>query len=99
VENEMEISSKKLGYRIEKQRMIVVATMCLHNFIHENHAQDREFRKCNKNPDYMPTIPSRYRKHYISHDAGDTSHTETDDLGMDRFRDDIARAILLSRSS
>jgi hypothetical protein len=79
--------------------MIVAVTMCLHNFIRENHAQDKEFRKCDRNPDYMPTIPSRYGKHYISRDAGDTCHTETVDRGMDRFRDELARAILLYISS
>ena len=79
--------------------MIVAATMCLHNFIRENHAQDKDFRKCDRNPNYMPTIPSRYRKHYVSQNAGDTSNMETDDRTMDKFRDDLARAIFLSRSS
>jgi hypothetical protein len=83
---------------MEKQKMIGAATMCLHNFIREDHAQDKEFRKCDRNPDYMSTIPSRYRKHYISQDAGDISHTETDDRGMHRFRDELARAILLRSS-
>jgi hypothetical protein len=89
---------KKPGYLMEKQKMIIAATMCLHNFIRENNAQDKESRKCDRNPDYMSTIPSRYRKHYISQDAGDTSRTETDDRGMDRFRDELARAILLRSS-
>jgi hypothetical protein len=99
VENEMENSSENAGLPNGEAKMIVATTMCLHNFIRENHAQDKEFCKCDWDPDYMPTIPSRYRKHYISQDAGDTSHTETDDRGMDRFRDELARAILLSRSS
>jgi hypothetical protein len=51
---------------MEKQMMIVAATMCLHNFIRENQALDKDFRKCDRNPDYVPTIPSRYRRHRIS---------------------------------
>jgi hypothetical protein len=84
---------------MEKQMMIVAATMCLHNFIHENHAEDKHFLKCDRNPDYVPTIPKRYRSHRISQAHGDTSSAEADDRMMDRFRDDFARAIYISRSS
>lgn len=93
------VLNKKPSYPMEKQKMIVAATMCLHNFIRENHTQDKHFLKCDRNPDYEPTIPSRYRKHYIPQTAGDTSNSERDDRTMDKFRDDIARAIFLSRSS
>jgi hypothetical protein len=41
---------------MEKQMMIVAATMCLHNFIRENHAEDKHFLKCHCVPDYIPTI-------------------------------------------
>jgi hypothetical protein len=42
------------SYPMEKQMMIVAATMCLHNFIRENHAEDKHFLKCDRNPDYNP---------------------------------------------
>jgi hypothetical protein len=45
------------------------------------------------------TIPKRYRSHRISQAYGDTSSAEGDDRMMDRFRDDLARAIYISRSS
>jgi hypothetical protein len=80
---------------MEKQMMIVAATMCLHNFIRENHAEDKHFLKCDRNPDYLPTI---YRRHRISQAVGDTSSAADDDRMMDRFREDLARAIYISRS-
>jgi hypothetical protein len=84
---------------MEKQMMIVAATMRLHNFIHENHALDKDFRKCDRNPDYVPTIPSRYRRQRISQALRDSSTAEVDDRTMDRFRDDLASTIFISRSS
>jgi hypothetical protein len=32
-----------------KQMMIVAAIICLRNFIRENHAHDKDFRKCDRN--------------------------------------------------
>jgi hypothetical protein len=84
---------------MEKQMMIVTATMCLHNFSRENHAEDKHFLKCDRNPDYIPTIPKRHRRHRISQAVGGTSSVADDDRMMDRFRDDLARAIYISRSS
>ena len=76
------------------QKMIVAATMCLYNFIHENSTQDIDFGRCNRDTDYVPTILARYRR-YLH--AGDTSTLESGGRTMDRFRDDLARAISLSR--
>jgi hypothetical protein len=78
--------------------MIVAATMCLHNFNRENHVEDKHFLKCDRNPYYMPTILKRYRRHRISQALGDTSSAADDDRMMDRFRDDLRRAIYISRS-
>src|SRR5207244_3722785 len=86
-------------YPMDKQLMFVAATMCLHNYIRENHALDKDFVKCDRNPDYVPTIPSRYTRHLPSQNASDTSTPLSNDRNMDKFRDDIARAIFLSRSS
>jgi hypothetical protein len=87
---------KMPSFPLDKQKMIVAATMCLHNFIRENTTQDIDFAKCDRDPDYVPTIPARYRR-YIH--AGDTSTPESDDRSMDTFRENLARAIFLSRSS
>jgi hypothetical protein len=85
------------SYPMQKQKMIVAATMCLHNFIHENHSEDKDFSKHDRNPYYVPTIPRRYRKDFGLR-RGDTSTSESNDRNMDKFRDDLARAIYLSRS-
>jgi hypothetical protein len=60
---------KMPSYPMEKQKMIVAATMCLHNYIRENHVVDRDFQKCDRNPNYVPTIPSRYARHSNASDT------------------------------
>lgn len=64
--NKWRILLKMPSYPMDKQMMIVAATMCLNNFIRENDDQDKHFQKCDRNPDYVPTIPSRYRKYLPS---------------------------------
>ncbi|WVZ77678.1 hypothetical protein U9M48_025518 [Paspalum notatum var. saurae] len=82
---------KMPSYPMDKQKMIVAATMCLHNYIRENHEEDKDFHRCDRNPNYVPTIPVRYRN------SSDTLTPYSNDRTMDRFRDDIAKAIFLSR--
>jgi hypothetical protein len=77
---------------MSKQKMIVAATMCLHNFIRENHALDRHFRRCDRDPDYMAIIPHRYARHAPSQNTSDDSSS------MDRIRDNLAATILESGS-
>ncbi|TVU27265.1 hypothetical protein EJB05_29863, partial [Eragrostis curvula] len=96
-ENKWRILFNMPSYPMEKQMMIIAATMCLHNFIRENDALDKHFVKCDRNPDYVPTIPSRYAR-YVPRNASDTSTRHSSDRSMDKFRDDLARAIYLSRS-
>jgi hypothetical protein len=89
---------KMPSYPMSKQKMIVVATMCFHNFIRENHAIDRHFRRCDRDPDYMPTIPHRYVRHAPSQNTFNNSTSSTNDVSMDRICDNLAAAILQSRS-
>jgi hypothetical protein len=89
---------KMPNYPMSKQNMIVTATMCLHNFIRENYALDRHFRRCDRDPDYMPTIPHRYARHAPPQNASDNSTSLTNDISMDRICDNLAAAILQSRS-
>jgi hypothetical protein len=85
-------------YPMSKQKMIVATTMCLHNFIRENHALDRHFRRCDRDPDYMPTILHRYARHAPPQNASDDLTSSTNDISMDRIRDNLALAIMQSRS-
>jgi hypothetical protein len=84
---------KMPSYSMDKQKMIVAASMCLHNYIRENDQDDKYFHKCDRSLEYVPTIPCRYRN------ASDTSCPYSNDRSMDKFCDDIAKAILLSRHS
>jgi hypothetical protein len=45
----------------------------------------------------MPTIPHRYVRHAPPPNASDDSTSSTNDISMDRIRDDLAAAILESR--
>jgi hypothetical protein len=89
---------KMPSYPMSKQKMIVPTIMCLHNFICENHALDRHFRRYDRDPDYMPTIPHRYERHAPSQNASDDSTSTTNGISMDRIRDNLAGTILESRS-
>lgn len=72
----MEKPSEDVELSLDKKKMI--ATMCIHNYIHENHALDKDyFRKCDQN---IPTMSN-------------ISTPSSNDLQMDKFHDDIARAI------
>jgi hypothetical protein len=76
--------------------MIVAATMCLHNFIRDNSALDEDFQRCDQDLDYIPTIPVRYRRH-VPQNASDTSTTRSSSRNMNRFCDDVAKALWESR--
>uniref|UniRef100_J3MQR2 DDE Tnp4 domain-containing protein n=1 Tax=Oryza brachyantha TaxID=4533 RepID=J3MQR2_ORYBR len=45
------------SYPMFKQKMIVVASMVLRNFIHEHGGEDLDFARCDHDPNYIPTIP------------------------------------------
>jgi hypothetical protein len=66
--------------------MIVAATISLHNFIRENDALDEDFKRCDRDPDYVPTIPTRYRRH-VPQGVSDTSTPGASTRNMNRFRD------------
>jgi hypothetical protein len=78
---------------MSNQKMIVTATMCLHNFIRENPALDRHFRRCDRDPDYMSTIPYRYARHAPPQNASHDFTSSTNDISMDRIRDKLALAM------
>ena len=78
-----------------KQKMIVVATMVLHNFIREHGGEDLDFARFDRDPNFVPTIPERYNK-YVAPSNGPTM--EPNAPTMDAFRDELATAISLAWS-
>ena len=76
-----------------KQKMIVVATMVLHNFIREHGGEDMDFARFDRDPDFVPTIPERYQK-YVATSNGSTN--EPNAPTIDVFRDELATALSLA---
>ena len=80
-------------YSIETQKMIVAACMTLHNHIRAHDRDDIHFERFDRDPDYVPTIPERYRKYIVPPGASDSSTLESNADDMDDFRDELATAI------
>jgi hypothetical protein len=59
-----------------KRKMIVFACMVLHNFIREHNNEDADFARFDRDPNYMPTIPERYKRDAVLANALDTSTPE-----------------------
>jgi hypothetical protein len=55
---------KMTTYPMDKQKMIIAAKMCLHNFIGRI-AVGVDFQSCDRGPDYIPTITTCYRRHVL----------------------------------
>lgn len=83
-------------YPMYKQKMIVVATMVLHNFIREHGGQDEDFARFDRDPNFVPTIPERYNKYAVSQAASDGSTSALNAPTMDVFRDELATALSLA---
>jgi len=79
-------------YPMWKQKMIVVATMVLHNYIREHGGDDMDFDRVERDEDYEPTIPERYNKYVVPSD-GSTSLPNAPT--MDVFRDELATTLSL----
>ena len=90
-----QILYKMPSYPMFKQKIIVVATMVLHNFIREHGGEDLDFARFDRDPNFVPTIPERYNK-YVAPSNGSTM--EPNAPTMDAFRDELATAISLAWS-
>jgi hypothetical protein len=90
-----QILLKMLGYSIETQKMILAATMTLHNYIRAHDRDDIHFERFDRDPDYVPTIPECYRRYVVPAGASDSSTTEASGRDMDEIRDRLATAIAL----
>ena len=91
-----QILLKMPKYDMTTQKMIVAATMALHNFIRAHDREDIHFQRCDRDPDYVPEIPERYKRYIVPAAASDTSTPEANGADMDAFRDELATAIARS---
>jgi hypothetical protein len=82
-------------YPMWKQKMIVVACMVLHNFIREHNSDDADFARFDRDPNFMPTIPNRYKRFTVPANASDTSTMEVGEHCMDTFWDELATTLAL----
>jgi hypothetical protein len=82
-------------YPMWKQKMIVVACMVLHNFIREHNSEDADFARFDRDPNFMPTIPDRYKRDAVPANASDTSTPEASSTSMDNFRDELATSLAI----
>jgi hypothetical protein len=73
-----------------KQKMIILAIMILHNYIHEHKSGDLDFDRVERDEDYEPIIPDRYNKYTVTSD-GSTSVPNAPT--MDTFCDELATAV------
>jgi hypothetical protein len=85
-----QILYKMPNYPMWKQKMIIVATMILHNYIREHKSGDLDFDHVERDEDYEPTIPERYNKYTVTSD-GSTSVPNAPT--MDTFHDELATAV------
>lgn len=91
-----QILLKMPNYSIQTQKMIIAATMTLHNYVRLHDKEDIHFLRCERDPDYVPTIPERYKKYVIPPNASDSSTPAESGPNMDLFRHELATAIALS---
>ena len=90
-----QILLKMPNYLVETQKMIVAATMTLHNYVRYHDKGDLHFLQVDRDPSYVPTIPSRYQRYAIPPNASDASTSEASDKDMDRFCNRLATDIAL----
>jgi hypothetical protein len=90
--NKWQILYKMPSYPMWKQKMIVVATMVLHNYVREHASGDADFERVERDEDYEPTISERYNKYVV---PSDSSTPFSNAPTMDNFRDKLTTTIYL----
>jgi hypothetical protein len=83
-------------YPMYKQKMIVVATMILHNFIREYGGEDEDFARFDHDPNFIATIPESYNKYAVPQAAPNGSTSAVNAPTMDAFRDELAISLSIA---
>jgi hypothetical protein len=76
-----------------KQKMIILVTMVLHNYIREHTSGDIDFEHVEHDEDYEHMKPERYNKYVGS--PSDRSTPLPNMLTMDNFHDELPTTISL----
>ena len=74
------------SYAGHKQSMIIVACCALHNFIRISGKKDKHFGRCDRDENYVPTVPTDNQP--------ETEEVEDATDVMNAFRDSIALALV-----
>jgi hypothetical protein len=67
--------------------------MVLHNNIREHSSGDVDFANCDRDPDFVPTIPNRYNEYAMLSHVSDDSTSEASFLMMDAFHDSVVTSL------
>lgn len=86
LKNKWQILLKKPKHSIDTQKMIVVVTMTLHNYVHADDREDIHFERCDRDPNYMPEIPERYKRCVVPPGASDSSTLVANGVDMNAIR-------------
>ena len=76
--------------------MIVAAIMTLHNYVRAHDREDVRFAQCDRDPNYVSTIPERYKWYVVRTGTSDSSASEASGSDMDEIRDQLVTVIDLS---
>jgi hypothetical protein len=67
-----------LNYPMWKEKMIVLVTMVLYNYICEHKSSDMDFDRMKRDEDYKLAVPKRYNKYVVASDGSTPLHNFRD---------------------
>jgi hypothetical protein len=101
LKNKWQILMHMPSYPPKKQSKIISACMGLHNFIRESRLEDKDFRECDEDENFIPTVdePSelRRRRQRLRRANEQVGEDMSDDRNMNEFRDWMANGLYARR--
>jgi hypothetical protein len=78
----------------KRQKQIIIASMVLHNFIHDSELRDEEFDKCDDDKDYMPDKEDDNVGQEVVECYDDDIPESENEVFMNTVRDNIANTLV-----